>query len=282
MISTHESIFKKASSTYYFASLLFPKKIRQNISILYAYVRTADNFIDQVPQDTKGFYTFVKKTHASWKGDIQEDPIIDDFVSLAKKHAISKKWVFDFLSAMESDITKKNYKTYEELQKYMYGSAEVIGLMMCKIMNIGEEAYPYAKKLGESMQLFNFIRDIQEDLSLGRVYLPKEDLEKYKITNLDKEIVNKGQFTKLIRYEIHRYRKLRIAAEPGYQFIEKKNQLPIRLASELYAWAANEIYKNPMIIFDKKVKPKKSTALVVAMSQFMKISFPKQMLWQKI
>src|SRR5690606_33965464 len=144
------NLFKNASKTYYNSSLFFSKNIRDDINTLYAFVRIADDIVDK-ENDFKKFLDFKKEL----KKPKQEH--IKNFLTLANKKKFEKKWIDSFLSAMQADFTKKKYATYEELQKYMYGSAEVIGLMICQIIGITTSAHYYAKKQGEAMQLINFI-----------------------------------------------------------------------------------------------------------------------------
>lgn len=87
------------------------------------------------------------------------------------------------------DTEKFRYNTYEELQAYMYGSAMVVGEMMCYVLRENDDrALPYAKALGEAMQLTNFLRDIQEDyVDLNRIYMPLEDMQVFGLSVADIE-----------------------------------------------------------------------------------------------
>src|SRR5690606_4617491 len=95
----------------------------------------------------------------------------------------------------------------EEVLEYIYGSAEVIGLMMAQVIGLPKESFEHAKYLGRAMQYINFIRDIAEDLELGRVYFPQSDLRSYGLENLTEEHVKQHpeQFTKLIQTQLDRY-----------------------------------------------------------------------------
>jgi phytoene synthase len=104
------------------------------------------------------------------------------------------------------------------------------------------------------MQLINFIRDIQEDRLLGRVYMPQEDIKKFGISSQDELFTNEEKFSKLLKFEIERYFSIQKQAERGYKYIPYAYRIPIKTASDMYNWTAREIYKNPSIVF-KKVKP---------------------------
>lgn len=258
----YTQLFRRSSTTYFFSSLFFPKEIRDDVFILYAYVRTADNFVDSTPQEVNGFHRFKKETEEAFAGKKINNPIIASFYSLSRKHALPYEWTNAFLQSMEMDVTKKEYetkeyKTYEELNRYMYGSAAVIGLMMAQIMNLPQESHHYAKVQGTAMQLINFIRDIREDLELGRVYIPQEDMDTFGLSSLEYSYTKnkKEMFRKLITFEIERYRKLQQEAEKGYSYLPKRLRVAVKTAADRYRWTADVIAKDPFIVYRQKVKP---------------------------
>ena len=250
------NIFKKGSKTFYTASRFFPKEIRQDVSILYAFVRVADDYVDQIPQDKSGFLNYRKLTNQAFRAGSSTNNIINDFVILSKKYKFEKKWVDTFLDAMESDIHKKKYNTYKELENYMYGSAEVIGLMMARILKLPKKADSAARLQGKAMQLINFIRDIKEDLTLKRQYIPQEDLRRFGIKSLTNNI-NEQSFKKLVEFQIERYRQIQNDASKGFKYIPFIKRIPITTAASIYEWTANKIEENPQIVFKQKIKPSK-------------------------
>jgi 15-cis-phytoene synthase len=255
-----ERVFKRSSTTYYYSSLFFPKETKKDVFALYAYVRTADDFVDSIPQDIEGFMQYKKETIDAIRGENANNSIISAFIELSARRSFRSEWIISFLSAMESDITKKEFATYNELEEYVHGSAEVIGLMMCAIMGVREEYHDGARKLGASMQLINFIRDIEEDNSMGRTYIPEESYSKHGLKSLRIEEAqrNKEGFSNAIRKEIISYRLLRSEAHKSLKGIRYRQRVPIKTASDLYNWTANVIYSNPMIVYERKVKPTKA------------------------
>ncbi len=251
------TIFKQGSTTYFYSSLFFPTKIRKNVFILYAFVRQADNFVDQVPQDKTGFYAFKNRFEQAWNGEETEDIIVDSFVLLAKEKQFQKAWIDAFLSSMEMDLTKREYHTMDDTLEYIYGSAEIIGLFMARILGLVERSFESARYLGRSMQYINFIRDINEDNSLGRVYFPQTELARYGLETLTHEYVvnHPNQFRSFIKAQIERYCGWQELAEHGYDFIPKRYLIPIKTASEMYRWTARQINHNPFIVYRWKVKP---------------------------
>lgn len=121
---------------------------------------------------------------------------------------------------MNADLTKKHYTTYRELQEYMHGSAEVIGLMMGKIIGMDEQGVKAAKKLGEAMQYTNFLRDIKEDYCVHkRLYIPSERLQPFGLGHADIIRYCEGESVTAARkafmkHEIHSTRTLYDEAVP--------------------------------------------------------------------
>jgi len=107
--------------------------------------------------------------------------LIDEFVALAHEHHFQRAWIEAFFAAMRMDTEKYFYNTYAELEAYMYGSAEVVGLMMTTLIGYtgeSDEVFLYARRLGEAMQYTNFLRDIGEDRNdHHRVYMPLDRLQ---------------------------------------------------------------------------------------------------------
>lgn len=251
------NIFKKGSKTYFYSSLFFPPEIRDDVFRLYAFVRKADDFVDSTPQQSLEFYAFKERYENALDGVPSGDVVIDDFTRLALRKNFDSNWVESFLWSMESDLYINRYDTEDALRVYLYGSAEVVGLMMAKIMDLPEEAYPSARALGRAMQYANFIRDISEDVELGRIYFPMGELLERGLMGLDYEQVTEKPwaFKDLILAQLDRFKEWQAEAEAGFSYIPRRYRIPIKTASEMYKWTAKVIRRNPMIVYDVKVKP---------------------------
>jgi phytoene synthase len=259
-----ENVFKKGSRTYFTSSLFFPEEMRRDVMILYGFVRVADNFVDATPQDAAGFEGFCASYRRALAGQPSGDPIIDDYVELARRKRFDPAWTDAFLDAMRADLSRHSYDTVDQVLGYMYGSAEVIGLFMARIMDLPEETLPYARLLGRAMQYINFIRDIDEDLLLGRRYLP---LAPTGLSSLDPEYAraHPENYRQFIDYHLGLYKGWQKEAEKGLAMIRRRYRIPIRTASDMYRWTASRIENDPWIVFKRKVKPGKSRIVFKAL-----------------
>lgn len=257
-IEYSKNLNKQYGRTYYFATRFFPKKIREHIYALYGFVRTADNFVDTTADLKKGGEDFIGWTQV-WrnveKGETPTLPEMIAFDKTVKEIGIKQEYIDAFLDAMYADTYKHRYETYEELVHYMYGSATVVGLMMVQILgDQKKEALPYARALGEAMQLSNFLRDIREDYEIyGRIYIPREDLKCYTVTEDDIRNHNvSDSFKALMKFEIARARQLYKYAEQGYQYLPQKMRFGVAVSALLYKEILTEIEKTDYDIFSKR------------------------------
>lgn len=251
------SIFQHGSKTMFYSSLFFPKKARKDVFTLYGFVRIADDLVDTLPQDPEAFYSFKQKYELSQQGIITGDVVIDSFAELAKRKDFDPGWTEAFLDSMEMDLTKKTYYTLDETLEYVYGAAEVMGLYMVNTLDLNKKAYNFSRYLGRALQCINAIRDIAEDLEFGRSYIPLSDLEQYELESLDYQYTKQHpeRFSEFIKGQISRYCLWQKIAEKGYQYIPKRYLISVKTVSDLYNWTAEQILKNPYIIYQWKVKP---------------------------
>jgi phytoene synthase len=268
-VKTEKNIFRKGSTTYYFSSIFFPKKIKDDVFKLYSFVRVADDYVDVVPANKKAFHGLrtrwnVAHTDPDFSTIITEEDSIDErviknIVFVVRKYNFDTAWVESFLDAMQADLEKRTYKTMKDTIWYMYGSAEVIGLMMAKIMGLPDAALKYAKMQGRAMQYINFIRDIEEDNGLGRCYFPINELKKYGLKNVSKKTskLQPNEFSKFIQAQLQYYDSWQQEADKGMKYIPKRLRVPLQTAVSMYNWTGEIIRNNPDIIFSQKVKPKK-------------------------
>jgi phytoene synthase len=234
-------------------------------------VRKSDDIVDRAKADKPDWESWVKEYRWVSEGKKPKNRIITDFFKLAKRKEFEEKWVEAFLGAMESDFGDQKLKTVKEMEQYIYGSAEVIGLMMARIMGLSLRADRYAAALGKAFQLINFIRDIEEDNNLGRRYIPREDLDKFGLRDL-KEITarqNQDKFEKLIRWEIKRFEEWIKEGEKGYEYLPKAYLVPIKTAAEMFKWTARVIKQKPMIVFERKVKPSKLRVMITGIKNYL-------------
>ena len=265
-------VFKAGSTTYFNSSLFFAPAMREEVFALYGFVRTADDYVDSVPQRADAFAGFAARDRAARGGVPAGDAIIDDYVALERKREFEPAWTEAFLGSMEADLTKRLYRTEEETLGYVHGSAEVIGLFMARIMGLPESAHTAAKMLGRAMQYINFIRDAAEDAAMGRRYLPLERGGKRLLDEKDDWLPSSGwarsnpeKWRAYLGGHLERYGQWQAEAEEGYRQIPRRPRTAVRTAGDMYNWTARQIAADPQVVFERKVKPRKARIVLRAL-----------------
>lgn len=236
-------------TSYKRGTLFFPKALREKVYIVYAFVRAADQIVDtpgvNKQQARKDLNTMQKTTLDVWKWKKTQDPLIRAYVVLAKQYDFERERVEAFFEAMRMDTHIDRYMTYEQLQTYMYGSAEVIWLMMTQLIGYHSDrktVLSYAKKLGEAMQYTNFLRDVREDrVAHWRIYMPLEKLVPFDVTHDDiitfaEQWKADDRWYDFCRAEIKFTQELYKQSKPWIALLDKQWRFAVSLAAALYAW----------------------------------------------
>tara|TARA_Y200000002_G_scaffold373676_1_gene373173 strand:- start:3254 stop:4093 length:840 start_codon:yes stop_codon:yes gene_type:complete len=195
------SCSKKVTNTYStsfsLATRLLSENIRKDIYNIYGFVRFADEIVDSFHDYNKGelFKDFSIDLEKALKNKIHLNPILNSFQHTFHKYKIDKKLVDSFMKSMKMDLVKKKYNTVKEYKEYIYGSADVVGLMCLKVFVQGDQVLylklkDSAMSLGSAFQKVNFLRDLKADKeNLNRSYFPNTSFEN--LSEKDKDsIVN--------------------------------------------------------------------------------------------
>jgi phytoene synthase len=264
--------------TYYLATLLLPKAKRPFVHALYGFARYADEIVDDlaselsVEEKAEALSTWGNGVLADLKNGTSNDHVGRALLDTVKRFDIPHEHFEAFLHSMTMDLTVQEYETYEDLLEYVYGSAAVIGLEMVPILGpLHNDAYEAAKKLGIAFQLANFIRDVDEDLDRGRVYLPIKELAQFGVT---REMLEERELTpeiiEALKFQIARVRQLQAEAAPGIAMLEASSRPCIDAASTLYCGIVDEVEKIGYDIFNKRATTSTPRRIRVAGKAFLK------------
>ena len=174
-------VTKKYSTSFSLATSLLEDEKRRAVYAVYGFVRLADEIVDSLHGYDKSF--LLKKLYEdlnyALENGISTNPIIVAFASTVKKYDINQDHIRAFMNSMEYDLSKTTYSNVKDLNEYIYGSADSVGLMCLKIFcydkpSLYESLEFSAQKLGSAFQKVNFLRDLKDDLNgLGRSYFPE-------------------------------------------------------------------------------------------------------------
>lgn len=262
---------KAYGTTYYAATFLLPRAKRHHVHALYGFCRHADDVVDDLGPappsereralDALGDRLFRDLEH----GD-SDDEVLKAVVDTIGSFGIDPECFRRFLRSMSMDLTISEYATFDDLLVYMDGSAAVIGEMMLPILEpTSPKAFEHARDLGIAFQLTNFLRDVTEDLDRGRVYLPREDLERFGADPTVRRVT--PEWVALMEFEIARTRTFYASADLGVPMLPPTSARCIRAARRMYSEILERIEGQSYDVFARRARvPTARKMLVVGRS----------------
>ena len=278
------TITAEYAKTFYLGTLLMPKEKRKAIWAIYAWCRNTDELVD----GAKAQFT-TEDTLIKWEQQLESTfaglPLEDTDVALAdtvRRYPMDIQPFRDMIAGQQMDLYRNRYETFEELKLYCYRVAGTVGLMSNAVLGInqGNSSVPWEKNLqpynpekeaialGIAMQLTNILRDVGEDASRGRIYLPLEDLAAFDYTEKDLLAgVNDERWKAIMKFQIKRARAYYKQAEKGICYLIRDSHLPVWASLMLYQGILGAIERNDYDVFNKRAfvkKPVKLAALPIA------------------
>ncbi|WP_339151268.1 phytoene/squalene synthase family protein [Streptomyces sp. F41] len=264
--------------TYFLATRLLPVDRRPAVHALYGFARHADDIVDDLDstaspgERARALLALEDQLESGLRrsGAVTE-PVILALSDTVRRYGIDHRHFTDFLASMRSDLTVGGYASYEELGRYMHGSAAVIGLQMLPVLGtVGprEEAAPHAAALGVAFQLTNFLRDVGEDLDRGRLYLPAEllaahgaDRERFEWSR--RTGARDTRITDVLRAAAAHNRAVYRDALPGIAMLDPVSRPCIRTAFVLYSGILDAIEADGYAVLHRRsVVPRRRRAVV--------------------
>ncbi|MDT5037248.1 MAG: 15-cis-phytoene synthase [Micromonosporaceae bacterium] len=309
-------LHRRHGRSYYLATRLLPAWKRRHVHALYGFARYADEIVDQtgalpVAERAARLTAWSARFLAGLGGAPTEDPLLPAVLHTIGVFGLDLADFDNFLASMTMDLTVTGYATYDDLLRYMDGSAAAIGTMMLPILGLARPAdarspsttgddpaaaREAARQLGLAFQLTNFIRDVAEDLDLGRVYLPVEDLDRFGVSTADliaardagglgvagtarPAVVDPrtagparvdprtaAAIRELIAFEVQRARGHYALAAPGVTMLAPASQACVRAAYNLYGGILDAIWKLDFDVFGQRARVPRPRRLRTALA----------------
>ena len=244
-----ELITKRYSTSFSLATSVLEKEKRKAIYAVYGFVRLADEIVDSLHGYDKSYLLNKLNDDLDYalENNISCNLILTSFADTVKRYNINREHITAFIQSMRYDLTKTDYNAASELEEYIYGSADVVGLMCLKVFcngnqNLYDELEHSAQKLGSAFQKVNFMRDLKEDtVELGRNYFPEIAGKKFC-----------GEIKSLIERSIqHDFEE----AYTGIRYLPRRSKFAVALAYHYYHSLFNKIQKStPEKILSQRVR----------------------------
>jgi phytoene synthase len=264
------AIAARHGKSYHLATRLLTADRRPAVHALYAAARTADDLVDLPGPDPAGdLGNWSRAVLADLDAGWSADPVRLALVDTYRRYDIPVEHLVDFLAAMTSDLGVTGYADLAALDRYMWGSAAVIGLQVLPVIGTAPgvpraEAGPHAIALGEAFQLTNFLRDVAEDADRGRVYLPADLLAAHGVTR--QQLVERrhdARFVALMREMVAITRRRYDDAAPGTALLAPESRDCVRAATALYGGILTAIERADYRVLDRRVRVSRPRRLAV-------------------
>ena len=228
-------VARRRAKNFYYAFRLLDRQRHDALCALYAFMRRCDDASDEAGAAGEG-----RRAIEQWRGELAGalwgdcggHPVWPAFADTVRRHGIPHAYFFEMIEGVASDLEPRRVETFEELYRYCYRVASVVGLSVVHVLGFeSQEALPLAEKCGVAFQLTNILRDLKEDWERGRVYVPHEDLRRFGVRPWEAT----PAFLELLRFEAARARGYYEAARPLLELVAPSGRGAL--------WALIEIYR---------------------------------------
>ncbi len=266
-----KAIHREYDPSFYAGCLMLPPMKRPYVDALYANVRMFDQIVDDpAVSDVAATAARLDERVAAYELALQAgdcpDPVLKAAAHTALTWDIPIEHFHAFSDTMRSDLTVTDYATYDDLLGYMYGAAALLGLQLIPVLGLLDpSASERSIAVGLALQLTNILRDIDEDLGRGRLYLPREDLDKFGVTRADFEAREMTDGIRaLLKFETGRARAYYADARAAIDLLHPSSRECVGTALTLYAGILDSLEQADYQVFGVRHGFSKLKALRIA------------------
>ena len=272
--SVCRGITRSAAKNFYYAFLVLPRRKREALCAVYAFMRRCDDITDDpslsFPERRQKLDTWLDQLHRAQQGDPTDDPILLALTDAQRRYTIPAGLLDELAHGTAMDVEGDGdgsgsgpstrglniqYQTFDDLRVYCYRVASVVGLVCIHIFGYRDPAAePLAERCGLAFQLTNIIRDVKEDAALGRVYLPEEDLAKFGLSAAELLATpDPARFRPLLTLEADRAREFYQAGTELIPYIAEDSQPALWVLITIYRRLLEKIAERQYDVFNGKV-----------------------------
>lgn len=263
---------KKSGTNFYYSFLFLPKMKREAIYTVYSFCRESDDIVDDAGSPDEA-----RRQLDEWRNELEAcyqgtptHPITTALADVLEHFAIPKRYFHELIDGMEMDLQQTRYKTFEELSTYCYHAASVVGLMCIEIFGYrSPKARDYAINLGKALQMTNILRDVGDDASKGRIYLPEEDYQRFNLTEKDLlEQKYSPEFVEFMKFEVERTREFYDLAKHSYERRDHHLLFPAEIMRKIYSRILENIIQNQFEVFSRRITISKQRKILYALQEW--------------
>jgi 15-cis-phytoene synthase len=231
------AVARRRAKNFYYSFVLLPREQRNAMCAIYAFMRYCDDLSDEPGASEEPLERWRCALVDALGGKFDGYPAWPAFYDTVQRYRIPHDYFFQMIEGVMSDLAPRRIATFDELYKYCYQVASVVGLSTIHVFGFDSaDALPLAEKCGVAFQLTNILRDVCEDAGRGRVYLPAEDLERF---GVDAGALCVGtplaEFKKLMAFEADRARGFYRESQPLVGMVHKRSRPALRALIGIYS-----------------------------------------------
>jgi 15-cis-phytoene synthase len=254
-----KEITRKYARSFYFASHFLKPEKRNAAFAIYAICRISDESVDnsKAIDNSERLNTIGCNIQTAYSSLELTNSLLLAFRQTINQYQIPREYFTELIKGLEMDLTKNRYSDFTELYQYCYKVAGIVGLMMLEIFGYtGSDTKECAFKLGIAMQLTNILRDIQEDFQRNRIYLPQDELKRFRVSDNDFALGRlNDNFKDLLKFQIERARLYYRESIQGIQRIkDSDSRLVAILMKNIYCQILNSIENNNYDVFRQRAR----------------------------
>lgn len=247
-------VARTRARNFYYSFLLLDRERRDAMCAVYAFMRRCDDLTDEPGAASAAAL-------ARWRHDLDSalagapngDPVWPAFCDAVRRYAIPHGYFHDMIDGVGSDLQPRVIETFEELYDYCYHVASVAGMSVTHILGFDRaEALPLAEKCGIAFQLTNILRDVREDASMGRCYLPAEDLRRFGVERGRFE--HNPAFVDLMRFQASRARTYYKESEPLTGMIHSESRPALQALISIYRTLLDRIEASNFEVLKRRIR----------------------------
>ncbi|HKE21234.1 MAG TPA: phytoene/squalene synthase family protein [Bryobacteraceae bacterium] len=249
-------IARSRARNFYYSFILLSRQQRKAMCAIYAFMRHCDDLSDEPGSSRAALVAWRKELDESLDGRFGPHPIWPAFHHTVRRFGIPREYLHEMIEGVASDLDPRRFDTFDQLYRYCYQVASVVGLTVIHIFGFDTpSALPLAERCGIAFQLTNILRDIREDAERGRIYLPKEDLRRFGVSEDDLRTGNRSpEFLGLMRYEAARARSYYAESQPLLDLIHPRSRPSLWALIGIYSTLLDRIVGTNYDVFKRRVR----------------------------
>jgi phytoene synthase len=250
---------RRTAKNFYYSFLVMPRAKREAMCAIYAFMRHSDDIADGAANPavaTASLRQWRVTVDAALNGAAATDPSLPALADTVRRYRIEARHFHELLDGAEMDQKVTRYETFEELYRYCYHVASVVGLIVLPVFGAKDDAARGpAEACGIAFQLTNILRDVKEDAGMGRIYLPLEDLRRFGVQE-DDILGSRAtpQFVELMKFEATRAREFYAKAQPLLGMIGPDSRGTLAVMMGIYGGILDKIEERNYAVFDGRVR----------------------------